>query len=33
MNFLTVCNYLEIDKDYNNEVAKAEKQAIAMARR
>jgi len=23
-----VCNYLEIDKDYNNEVAKAEKQAM-----
>jgi len=22
-----VCNYLEIDKDYNNEVAKAEKKA------
>jgi len=22
-----VCNYLEIDKDFNNEVAKAEKKA------
>ena len=28
-----VCNYLEIDKDYNNEVAKAEKQAMNKNRR
>ena len=29
---MTVLNYLEIDKDYNNEVAKAEKQAMQRAK-
>lgn len=29
---MTVLNYLEIDKDYNNEVAKAEKKAMQMSK-
>ena len=33
MNFITVLNYLEIDKDYNNEVAKAQKAAMQQSRR
>jgi hypothetical protein len=30
---MMVLNYLEIDKDYNQEQAKAQKRALAQARR
>ena len=29
---MTVLNYLEIDKDYNKELAKAEKKAMQLAK-
>ncbi len=29
---MTALNYLEIDKDYNNEIQKLEKQALAQNR-
>jgi len=32
MNFITVLNYLEIDKDYNNEVEKAHKEVLRNAK-